>query len=139
MAPAEIVELAGVTEMEATLDVVPLPVRAAVWGLLLALFVTVSVAVRGPSCVGVKTTLIEQRLFFGTEGPHGVVVSRVVAPRPIAKSPPAVMPEMTSGLLRLFVRVTVFALLLPIPTLPKLWLAVERVACGTPKPVRPTV
>jgi hypothetical protein len=49
------------------------------------------------------------------------------------------MPEVASALLRLFVRVTVFALLLPTPTLPKLWLAVERAACWTPMPVRLTL
>src|SRR5438105_3019414 len=39
---------------------VPVPVRLVVWGLLLALSVTVRVAVRVPAAVGVKVTLIVQ-------------------------------------------------------------------------------
>ena len=43
-----------------TVDEAPMPVRFAVWGLLVALSLTSSVALRVPVAVGVKVTLIVQ-------------------------------------------------------------------------------
>ena len=43
-----------------TVEVTPAPVRAAVWGLPVALSATVSVAAAAPVAAGVKVTLIVQ-------------------------------------------------------------------------------
>ena len=59
--------------------VVPVPVTLVVWGLLLALSVTLRVAVRVPAAVGVKVTLIVQLPPAGTLAPQVLVG--------IAKSP----------------------------------------------------
>ena len=45
----------------------PVPLRPTVWGLLLALSVSVSVPVRFPAAVGVKVTLIVQPAAAATE------------------------------------------------------------------------
>ena len=117
--------LSGLTAREVRLEVLPVPVRFAVWGLLLALSVTVRVPVRVPSWVGLNVTPIEQRPPAAREDPHGLVGAVVVA-----KSPLAVALVIVSGVLRLFVRVMVLTLLIvPIPCEPKLMEVAERVAC----------
>ena len=68
----------------------PDPVRLAVWGLLVALSVTVRVPVRVPVAVGVKVALIVQLDAAATLDPQVLVC---------AKSPPTAMLVMLNAVL----------------------------------------
>ena len=85
---------------------VPVPDRATVCGLPLALSVTVSVPVREPPVVGVKVTLIVQLALAATVPPQLLVWT---------KSPLTAMDEIVSVTVPLFVSVTGCATLL-VPT-----------------------
>jgi hypothetical protein len=80
----------------------PLPVNDTLCGLLFALSVIVRVPVRLPVVVGEKVTLIAQFAPAASDVPHVFVC---------AKSPEMLMEEMLSTVPRLFVSVTVFAVL----------------------------
>lgn len=116
--------LSGLTDREIRPAVLPVPVRLAVWGLLLALSVIVRVPVLAPSCVGLNVTPIEQCPKAGTETPHGLVGAVAVAKSPLAAA------VNVSGVLRLLVSVMALTLLVvPSPCEPKLSEVAESVAC----------
>lgn len=94
------------TAIEVNPAVVPVPVRLAVCGLLLALSVTVSVPDRLPTTVGVNVTLIVHFAFSATDAPQVLVW---------AKSPLTATLVMVSVVGRLLVRVTEIGLLV-LPT-----------------------
>ena len=78
-------------------DETPLPVRLIVWGLPVALSLTVTVPVRVPVVVGVKFTLIVQLVPAASEVPQ--VPSPAKAKSPLIVSPLTVMvvvPELVS-------------------------------------------
>ena len=78
-----------------TLDAAPVPVRLTVWGLPVALSVTVIVPGRLPTAVGVKVTLMEQLAPAAREAPqvlvweYGALATMVVMFR-------AAVPELVS-------------------------------------------
>jgi hypothetical protein len=84
----------------------PLPLSDTTCGLLFALSVIVRVPVRLPVAVGVKVTLIVQFPPAATEAPHVFVCP---------KSPETTIEETLKAVGRLFVNVTVFAVL-EVPT-----------------------
>ena len=87
----------GTGEGERLGGAVPVPDTPEVWGLLLALSVTVSVALRDPVAVGVKVTLIVQVAPTGTLVPQLFVCAKGVG---------VVMLEIPSVALPVFVSVT---------------------------------
>ena len=86
-----------------TAGAVPVPDKLAVWGLLLALSVTVRVAVRVPVVVGVKVTLIVQLDAAGILDPH-VLVGAAKSPLLV---PVTAMLVMLKAVLPGFERVTI--------------------------------
>ena len=86
--------------------VVPVPVRATVCGLPVALSVTVIDPLRAPPAVGVKITEMVQFAPAATEAPHVLVW---------LKSPLATMLVIDKGAVPVFVSVTVCAAL-EVPT-----------------------
>jgi hypothetical protein len=55
---------------EAVIRRTPFPVRATTWGLLVAPSLMVSVPVRGPVALGLKTTFTVQNAEGASEAPH---------------------------------------------------------------------
>jgi hypothetical protein len=109
----------------------PLPLSDTVWGLLVALSVIVRVPVRLPVVVGVKVTLIVQFGPAGTEVPHVFVCP---------KSPETTIEETLKAVGRLFVNVTVFAVLeVPTASFPNDNDAGVAVAWSTPFPASAVV
>jgi hypothetical protein len=75
----------------------PVPDTPAVWGLLLALSVTVNVALRDPAAIGVKVTLMVQvALAAKVEGLMGQLL---VCPKSPGLAPVKVMPLMLNAVL----------------------------------------
>ena len=117
----------------------PVPDTPAVWGLLLALSVTVNVALRAPVAVGVKVTLIVQvPLAAKVEGLMGQLL---VCPKSPGFVPVKAMLVILSAVLLGFERVTALAAL----GVPTFWFPKsgtgdgERTGSDTPVPDTPAV
>jgi hypothetical protein len=84
VAPAAMLSVAGeaATVKSGFVDV-PVPVSAAVCGLLASLSATLKVAVTAPVAVGVKVTLIVQLLPAARVAPHAEVCANEAAPAPV--------------------------------------------------------
>lgn len=126
--------LVGITAMEVIPASDPVPERATVCGLVLALSVTVRVPVRLPRAVGVKVTEIVQLAppanVFGVRGQVDVC----------AKSPETETVEIVSALVCAFFRVTVFAVLVVVGTwLPKVRPLGDNVTGRIPVPLKEEV
>ena len=135
VAPAVIEEFAGVTEIETRLAAAPVPVKAAVCGLLLALSAKLRVPLRVPTALGEKVTdavqLAPAASVLGGIGQVDVTLKSVRL---------LVTPVMLSVADWLFVSVTVCAVL----DVPNDWPANVRlvglaVAATIPTPVKLTV
>lgn len=82
--PAAKLKVAGATVTEKSgPEVVPVPVRVAVCGLLASLSATLSNAVTAPAAVGVKVTLIVQLLPTARVAPHALVCANTDALVPV--------------------------------------------------------
>ena len=117
----------------------PVPDTPAVWGLLLALSVTVNVALRAPVAVGVKVTLIVQvPLAAKVEGLMGQLLDCPKSPGLVPVKP---MLVMLNAVLPGFERVTALAAL----GVPTFWFPKsgtgdgERTGSDTPVPDTPAV
>jgi len=117
----------------------PVPDTPAVWGLLLALSVTVNVALREPVAAGVKVTLMVQvALAAKVEGLRGQLLDCPKSPGLVPVKP---MPVMVSAAPLGFESVTALAVLV----MPTLWLPKsgtgegERLGGATPVPDTPAV
>lgn len=103
--PAATLAVAGDTAMpKSGLPVLPVPVRAAICGLLASLSATLRVAAAAAAAVGVKVTLIVQVAPMAS-----VVPQVVVSANEVGDAPPMVMAIAASAAALLFVKVTVFA------------------------------
>ena len=110
------------------LDETPEPVKLAVWGLLLALSVTVKVALLVPVAAGVKVTLIAQ-----LDPAARLEPQLLVCPKSPLLVPVMAMPVIDSAALPEFERVTAWA----VPVVPTVWLGNvkdvgDRLATGEP-------
>jgi hypothetical protein len=114
--------------------VVPVPVRAAVRGLRLALSVTVRVPVSAPTIVGLNVRRIVQ-----LAPPARVLGLREHVPPALAKSPLTDIAEIVSGTVWTFFSVSVFeALIVPRAWFPNPNVAGVSVTGATPVPKRAT-
>ncbi len=113
----------------------PVPERLAVWGLVIALSATSNTATRAPFAVGVNVILTAQL------APAASVVPQVIADwaKSPAFAPVNVMPEIVRVVLRLFLTVIFFAVLV----VPTVWAAKVKLdgvtdTGGVPVPVKLT-
>jgi hypothetical protein len=121
---------AGVTEIESKPESVPVPERLTVCGLVFALSVMVRVPVRVPRAVGVNVTEIAQL------APAPNVLEDNGQVEVCAKSPEVETPQIVSGTVWLFFRVTLFPVLVElIPWLAKVRLAGDRLTGAVPVPL----
>jgi len=114
----------------------PVPERATLWGLPLALSLTLTDAVRVPLAVGVKVTLIVHVFPAATELPQVLIWAKSPALVPVI-----VILVMLKGALPVLPRLTVWAaLVVPTAWLAKVRMADDKPAAGAvPVPDRATV
>jgi hypothetical protein len=121
----------GATKIESKPERVPVPDKLAVCGLVLALSVMVRVPVRVPRAVGVKVTEIAQ------VAPAPNVLGDNGQVEVCAKSPEVKTPEIVSGTVWVFFRVTLFPVLVVlIPWLVKMRPAGDRLTGSVPAPIK---
>ena len=103
--PAATLAVSGDTAtLKSGLPVVPVPVRAAVCGLLVSLSATLSVAVAAAAVVGVNVMLMVHVAFTASVAPQVVVSANNVG-----DAPPIVIATAVNAAALLLVSVTVFA------------------------------